>query len=355
MARSWRFFGPDTELTPLGRMVMAEDIAGLEASLGRDWRLDEPIHFCRHCDEPAISVAIIEGKQRLLDFLLAKGADLNAKGRPAISYATRSADIATIEKLLAAGARLDAENNVGSNAYSCALYSDRFDLLPFLAAKGLRVDADRGKSFRQAVFSQQRVAVEFFLAQGIDPNIRAPDMVHPNNPTAVQVAASRNDFEIVRLLVEHGADITLEDADGRRPFLEAAFNRNIDMQEYFRRLEPADWHDPIKKIAFLRECGLPDALIVFLQRQDRKIAVNAGGCSWIELSVLLNVHEMRWRGRAYIALMSDKDDRCACGLLVWSKAKRRLAIIDQEHDEIVLLSSWDKFIADPDKYLAMQW
>jgi uncharacterized protein len=113
---------------------------------------------------------------------------------------------------------------VGCNAYSCALYSERFDLLPFLLKKGLRVDADNGKSFRQAVSNRQREAVEFFLKSGIDPDLRRPGQVYPFNPTAAQVAARNDDSDMVRLLVDHGADVTLHDAFGERPFLAAVSN-----------------------------------------------------------------------------------------------------------------------------------
>ena len=38
----WAFFGPEDELTPITRLIMAEDIAGLDATLGREWGLDQP-------------------------------------------------------------------------------------------------------------------------------------------------------------------------------------------------------------------------------------------------------------------------------------------------------------------------
>jgi uncharacterized protein len=253
----WRYFGPDTELTPLAQVIMAEDIPSLEAALNREWWLNEKFNFCKHCDDLAINLAIIEDKQKVIDYLIAEGADLNIKGSPAITSAAHNSDVTTIQKLLDAGACIDAVNNVGSNAFSCALYSDRYDLLPFLAAKGLKVDADCGKSFRQAVFGSQREAVEFFLAAGIDPNLRCPDMVFPHSPTAVHVAAEKNNFEMVRLLVSHGADATLADDKGSRPYLSAVFNKNTPMSSYLRALEPPEWHDPEKKIALLESYGVP--------------------------------------------------------------------------------------------------
>ena len=352
----WAFFGPDTELTPIARLIMVEDVAGLDAALGREWKLNQPFDFTGNgCDDLAISLAIIENKQRVVDYLIRKGADLNVKGSPAITFAACNSDINTIEKLLAAGASIDAVNNVGSNAYSCALYSERLDLLPFLLQKGLRVDADGGKSFRQAVYRRQREAVAFFLKAGIDADLRLPDQVFPFNPTAVHVAAENDDVDMVRLLVDHGADVTRQDDNGERPFLAAVLNKNVSLQSYLRALEPSAWHDPQKKIELLQSYGVTQDLIAFLQRDDRRIHVDSIDCSWIEFHELLNVHEMTWLGGPYLVLLAGVDDSCTCGTIAWSKRKRRLVIVDREHDGVTVLGNWADFVSDPASHIAKQW
>jgi hypothetical protein len=349
-------FGPNSELTPIAKLIMAEDIAGLDATLGREWKLNQPFKFTADGSEYlAISLAIIKNKQRVLDYLIRKRANLNVKDSPAIPLAAECADLATIEKLLDAGAHIDARNNVGSNAYSRALYAERFDLLPFLLKKGLRVDADAGKSFRQAVGNRQREAVEFFLKAGIDPDLRSPDMVYPFSPSAVQVAAANDDFDMVRLLVDHGADVTLQDAFGERPFLAAVNNKNVVLQSYLRALEPGAWHDPQRKIELLQSYGVTQDLIEFLQCNDRRIHVGSDHCSWLDFHHLLNVRELDWSGGPYLVLLADLDDGCACGWISWSKRKRRLVVVDEEHYEFTLLGSWAEFVADPMSQIAKQW
>lgn len=351
----WAFFGPEDELTPIARLIVVEDIAGLDAALDREWMLDQPFDFTGHCNDLALSLALVENKHRVIEYLIGKGADLNVEGSPAITFAVRNSDTTTIQRLLDAGAQIDAVNNVGGNAYSCALYSDRFDLLPFLREKGLGVDADGGRSFRQAVFGRQWAAVEFFLKSGIDPDLRSPDQVFPYNPTAVHVAAENDDFDMVRLLVDHGADVTLPDDNGHRPFLAAVRNKNITLQSHLRALEPSAWHNPQKKIDLLKSYDVTPDLMEFLQREDRRVHVNSSDCAWIELHALLNVHEMRWKGGLYLALLAGADESCACGTLAWSKRKRRLVIIDEEHQQITMIGSWSKFVGDPASHIARQW
>jgi uncharacterized protein len=351
----WRFFGPEHELTPIARLIMAEDIAGLDATLGGEWQLNRMFVFCRHCEDLAINLALIENKQQVIDYLIDKGADLNVKGSPAITFAAHNSDTRAIQKLLDAGARIDAANNVGSNAYSCALYSDRIDLLPFLLSKGLRVDADGGKSFRQAVYSRKREAVEFFLKAGIDPNLRRADQVHPSNPTAVLVAAENDDFDMVRLLVDHGADVTLQDDNGERPFFAAAFNKNIPMQKYLRALEPDSLHDPERKIDLLKSYGVTQDLIEFLQREDRRIHVNSGDCKWLDFHDLLSIREMNYDGDLYLVLFPAVDDCCPCWPLAWSKHSNCLVMINRDDVQETIIGSWADFVAAPVSYIPTQW
>jgi hypothetical protein len=354
--RAWRFFGPDAMVTPIARMILEEDINGLEASLGRDWKLNERTRFSEHTIELPINLALVEQKMRVIDYLLSKGVDLNVMGAPAITFAVKNCDLPTIDKVIAAGAQIDAVNNVGSNAISCALYQDRLELLPFLQSKGLKLDADGGESFRQAVSAGQRAAVEYFLSQGFDPNTRVADMVHRSNPSAVEAAAMKNDFEMVKLLVEHGADVTLTDANGSRPYLWALHHNNGQMEAYLRALEPADWHDPAKKIELMRSYGAPEALIEFVQLEDRRINLRGeAGCEYLDISNLAAVYEFKWSGGLFLNLFGGVDDMCGCGELVWSKKRMRLALIDTEHDEITWLGSWADFIRDPGAALGKQF
>jgi len=355
--RKWRFFGPDADITPVARMILNEDVDALDASLGRDWQLNGRTRFSEYTTELPINLALVEQKSRVIDYLLSKGVDLNIEGAASITFAVKNCDLPTIEKIISAGARVDAINNVGGNAISCALYQDRLDLLPFLQSKGLRLDADNGISFKQAVFAGQQAAVEYFLSQGFDPNLRAADMVDPANQSAVEMAAMKNDLPMVKLLVEHGADVTLTDVNGSRPYLWALHHGNGEMEVYLRALEPADWHKPEKKIELLRSYGAPETLIEFVQRDNRRIDLSDCDCDceYLDIRDLRAIYEFKWSGSSFLNLMAGVDDMCGCGELVWSKKRKRLALVDQEHDEITWLDSWEAFLGDPGAALAKQW
>ena len=133
--------------------------------------INEPILLTSYSEALPITLALVEKKFEVLELLLYRNANLNDEHEPAIVTAARCCEASTIERLVALGAQIDRTNSVGSNAYSAALYSERFDLLPRLARLGLRVDADGGASFRQAVFARQRQGIQFFVENGVDMNV----------------------------------------------------------------------------------------------------------------------------------------------------------------------------------------
>ncbi|WP_372766559.1 ankyrin repeat domain-containing protein [Pseudoalteromonas sp.] len=248
----YKLFGENTKLSQTAQYIMDENIAGLEETLGKEWELNQKIEVCEFVEEYPINLALIENKLKVIDYFLLNGCELNHPDSPAIVTAARNCSEDTILNLLKHDSKIDLSDSVGKNAYSAALYSERYDLLNFFLVNGLSIENDKGKSFRQAVYKRQLEAIHFFLNNGIDPNIRTPDMVMPYNPTAVSVAASNNDFDLVKTLVSKGADITLPDAYGDRPYLIAVKNKNYEMAEFFKNLEPQEWHDEAGYITKLR-------------------------------------------------------------------------------------------------------
>lgn len=241
-----RLFGKNTVLTPMANMILHEDINGLMAELENGWNINEEFIVCKYIKELPVILALYYNKLEVVGFLIKNGAELNRKGKPAIPAAADSCSIDTIKLLLKHGAELNAANNIGSNAIHRALINKRYHLIPELIALGIDVKQD-GAILRSAVFKRQYTAIQILLDQNMDVNYHTPDMVFPYNPTALCVAARNNDFATVKLLVEHGADVTIKDACGDRPLTAAQKNKNNEMIEYLRALEPEEGHNEKKE------------------------------------------------------------------------------------------------------------
>lgn len=343
-----RLFGDNAILTPIAKLIMEENIVELEATLGKEWSLNKPVKMTEHTEELVITLALIEKKLKVVDFLLDKNVDLNHHTSPAIVTAAKNCSIQTIEKILQAGANLDARDAVGKNAYSAALYSHRYDLLDFLFNKGLEIDET---ILRQAVFSRQTKAVNFFLTKGVNPNLRKANMVFPYNPTAITIAAQNDDLAMVELLIAHGADVTLSDDYGNRPYLCAVENNNETMAALLKVLEPADWHNIDKRIEQFKSWGMPKNMIIFLSGDNKKLSIDNEEVSWLVFADICHTKEVIFNSQLYIDLVKDLDNYYADGFISWSVNDKCLVHLDYEHKETMLLGYWDTFIKNPKAFI----
>lgn len=343
-----KLFGDNVDITPIAKLIMEENLPELEATLGKGWSLNKPIKMTKHTDELAITLALIENKLNVIDFLLEKNVDLNHPKSPAIVTAVSNCSIATVEKIIQAGARIDLRDGVGKNAYAAALYTNRYDLLDFLFNKGLQPD---GVILRQAVFSRQIKAVSFFLDKGVDPNLRTANMVFPYNPTAVTIAAQNDDMKMVELLIAHGADVTLGDDYGNRPYLWAVENNNEAMIALLKALEPANWHDIDKRIEQCKSWGMPENMIEFLSGQDKKLPIDNEDVSWLVFSDICHTKEVTFNNQLYVDLVKDLDNYYPDGFITWSVDEKILVHLDYEHKEFIPLGQWNAFIKHPDVFI----
>ena len=140
--------------------------------------------------------------------------------------------------LAAHGADIHARRKVGGDAYQQALYGKKLKHLPVIEALGHTVAMHGGEAFRSAVFNRNRQAVDFFLAHGVDINFGARDQVFSDSATPLLVAARNRDLNLCRLLVEHGADVSLSNRDGDRPYTVAVEQDDAALAAYFKSLEP---------------------------------------------------------------------------------------------------------------------
>ncbi|WCN39387.1 ankyrin repeat domain-containing protein [Aneurinibacillus uraniidurans] len=341
-----KLFSENTELTPIVNMILDEDIDGLRKELENGWNINKEIQAGKYVRELPILIALDYNKLKVVDFLIENGAELNMKGKAVIPAAADSCSLETIKVLLKHGADLHAVNNVGSNAIHRALINKRYDLMIELISLGIDVKKD-GTILRSAVYKRDYQAIKILLDQNIDVNHHTPDMVFPYNSTPVCVATQNNDFDTVKLLVEHGADVTIKDAYGERPFSAAQKNKNHEMMEYIKALEPEEWHNQEQRLIALKSYKLPQKLVEFLCGNNLRLDINNKYASYVIFNSLVDCKEVKWNGYKFLDLLSDVDNYSAEGFLVWYPKGKCLAIADYEHEEFKILDKWDDFIKNP--------
>ena len=122
-----------------------------------------------------------------------------------------------------------------------------------------------GEALRSMASHGNQMLAEYLIQKGADINYHKPDMVFPYASTPVTEAARHNDFSMVRRLVEQGADITISDKYGDRPYTVAVQNKNQEMAAYLKALEPEEWHNEQEKARQLMPYKLPAKLVEYLK------------------------------------------------------------------------------------------
>ena len=164
-------------------------------------------------------------------------------------------------------------------------------------------------------------------------------------------AARSNNFPMVRWLIEQGADITIADKYGDRPYTVAVQNKNQELADYLKSLEPEEWHNEQEKIRQLMPYKLPAKLVEYLKTGPLRLEFpDQEWVKWAELYSFMDVQEMTWKRKKLLSLMVQMDNYSDY-LLLWSPRDKKLWYLDIEHEEFHPLAKWDDFIADPGRYL----
>jgi ankyrin repeat protein len=170
--------------------------------------------------------AAMRSEPEFLQLLLAKGADVSIQtrtGETPLHYAALFGSPATVKLLLDKGAKVGKANRFGNTPLFFAVAtSGKPEIARLLLERGAFADDmnnDGGTPLNTAVRLQDREMVTLLLDQGHAAiNGRAGKL----SETALHAAAGRGDAAMVRLLLEHKADINATDKSGFTPLLNAA-------------------------------------------------------------------------------------------------------------------------------------
>ena len=199
---------------------------------------------------PLINAAFEPLSLSLLSELVARGADVNAAagrdGRSPLMAAVARGNRGAVEILLAAGAAVEAVDRDGYRALHFAAMTGESALISVLIRAGAAVEprAERGDTALGLAAAQSQVdAVLALLSAGADPDAPGRDGLPPlhraamaggtgaalallsngadvnladeaSGNTALMLAANRGFVDLVRLLLDQGADVRIRAKDG---------------------------------------------------------------------------------------------------------------------------------------------
>ena len=204
--------------------------------------------------QTALMWAAAENNASVVDTLVQAGAEVQARtehGFTAFLFAARAGRIAAARVLLAAGASVNAALPNGVTPLLLAITNVNYELAAILLRAGADPGADAvGWSVLHQLSWSRRPALGFnnpervhrdrvgaldlarwLLAAGANPNARIQEDMQDaprqrstggTGATPFFLAARTGDVDLMRLLLEYGADPFLPTADGRTPLMAAA-------------------------------------------------------------------------------------------------------------------------------------
>jgi len=181
--------------------------------------------------------AIIGGNRQIIEFLIAKGVDVNERkknGFTALDLAARVGQEDAAKVLLDNGADVNAKSEHG---YTSLHYATSFglsvDLVKLLIAKGANVNA---KNFigmtplHNASNYSHKDVLQVLLANGADVNARAME-----GNTPLHMAIWRGKIDIIEILIAKGADVNARSKNGNRPLGDALQQADKSIAELLRK------------------------------------------------------------------------------------------------------------------------
>ena len=233
--------------------ICDHDTPKLEALLQGGLDLDVPIQLSEYIKLMPLEIAVFRNDVPMIHFLLEHGADPGlAEEQPLLLTAARCCGPEVVALFAGQAAKLSPKQK--ERAFQEVRWGKRPENIPVLEQAGITVDKFGGEAFRAAVSDGQAELAKLLLEKGADINYHKPDMVFPYASTPVTEAARSNNFSMVRWLVEQGADITLVDKYGDRPYSVAVQNKNQEMANYEAAGRNRDYHVKAEDVKSL----LPD-------------------------------------------------------------------------------------------------
>ena len=325
--------------------IVTGNVSVLENELANGWNINKPIEIGEYSEHTPLELALVMCCLPSIQWLVEHGANLNDEENPSFLLAVRYGNKESIDYVVAHGANIHALNRVKVDAFQAALYGKKYENLQIIHDLGHSVQKYGGKAFRNAITNSNYKVLDFFIHNGVDINYNKPDSVYPFKPTPLCVAARYVDLKMCKYLVEHGADVTITEKDGMSPYSIAIEKGDMEMAEYFKSLEPAEFHDIQNKMDQLKPFKLPKILVNFLEGDTLYFELPDTDFISIEFFPLIDTIPFKL-GRRNLLRLSKELGEYNDLQIVWDPKTKKISCYDIEHQELRELCKFDEFMAD---------
>jgi len=150
------------------------------------------------------------------------------KQSTALMFAAERGFSEIVSRLVAGGANVNHKNKFGFTALHAAVNGNQLAVAKYLLKNGAEVDAQDALGQTPLYFAAERGSLELarvLVENGADVNKKSQKSWSP-----LYAATSSNSLDVAKFLIEHKATVNYKTGDGAHsPLLIAAFNNNVEM------------------------------------------------------------------------------------------------------------------------------
>lgn len=332
--------------------IYNNDLETLKKLLGK--RINKIIKINGAYPEPftPLEVALYLNKKDIIKYLFDNNASHKGKFHPKpIEIAVRCCDAETVRMFQNDLESMDEEKK--AELLKTAFWGDyTAENIDALESLGITIAKYGGLMLRYSAFNNDIETVRLFLKKGADINYHKADSVFNDTSTPILEAVRCSNLEIVRLLIEYGADTSIKNKCGERPYSLAVKNGSREIIEFLARYEAEDLHNNIdSKNTALQKYTLPYSLVDFLKGGKLKIKfTNDKYCKFIRFYSYLDTVEKKWKRKKVLSLVAEVDNYSSVDI-VWQPDKQMICAIDEEHCTFTPLASWEEFYMNMERYI----
>lgn len=217
----------DYYFTPLEYALRMENIELVRVLLSAGAQVNATFST-RTCGiKTPLQLAISTGKRELINILLVAGAKADVEDEDegsALHIAARHGNIEVVQLLISAGADVNSMTEYGWTALHEAVEYGDITIVKLLISAEADIDVEDEKVLELAAGTGSAELVLFLLDAGAQ-----------NMGSAVMEAASRNDMEMVKILLDAGADIDCFSDDLKTPLTVAILKGYDELAIYLLR------------------------------------------------------------------------------------------------------------------------
>lgn len=256
--------------------------------------------------------------------------------------------------MAAHGASVNKTKSAVHQLLSCLAGDGCWDsaYIPVIEQFGLPLKRYGGYGLYRAAGENLMEMAQWLLSAGVDINARN----NFNKETPVYAAAESGHLEMVKFLVEHGADVLITDDYGIRPYIAAKQHWHFETAEYIKGIEPEELHSEQAQEQLFADYNVPEEMTEYLKNGQLYLEFpDDEHIAWIRLCSYMDVWEMEWNSKRVLCFLEDCAEH---GLyLAWEKKAQKIYLIDEESPRMRRLGTWEKFIQDPVKCMnsVIEW